>query len=72
MSFLTQKGCRSNELEEREVGDMLSLRWLLDIQVEMLGRWLDIRLKFRKEVWTGNLNFRVINIYGMHLRSIAL
>ena len=71
-SFLTQKGCRSNELEEREVGDMLSLRWLLDIQVEMLGRWLDIRLKFRKEVWTGNLNFRVINIYGMHLCSTTL
>ena len=34
---------------------MLSLKWLLDIEIAMLGRPLDKGNEFRREVWIGDV-----------------
>lgn len=43
---------------------MLDLTSVLVIQVEKLNKQLNYtRLEFRKEVWAGNINFRINHIY---------
>lgn len=41
--------------------DILNVRCLLGIQVEMLKIWLNMNLKFRKEVQTGDKYQEIIN-----------
>lgn len=60
LSFLTQKGCRKHEMRGREDGE--HVKFVMSIRVQLSSRQLDIRLNFTREVWTGNIRFKVISI----------
>lgn len=49
--------------EEKElVLDPLSLRYLPDICLEMLSRHLDMILEFKRDLWAGDLDLRVVSL----------
>lgn len=49
--------------EEKElVLDPLSLRYLQDIYLEMLSRHLDMILEFKRDLWAGDLDLRVVSL----------
>lgn len=51
------------EADQQSATGHTNLRWLLDIQREMSCRKLDIKSRHRGEIWAGDVNVSVVNLY---------
>lgn len=58
----TQRRNMFVEEEKELVLDPLSLRYLQDIYLEMLSRHLDMILEFKRDLWAGDLDLRVVSL----------
>lgn len=52
--------------------DILSLRWLLDIQIEMSCRQLDTKSEERGKVWGRDINLGVVSLYLIFKEKIDM